>query len=325
MYKLSIIVPIYNVEKYIRECLESILEQITPDVEVICINDGTLDMSMDIARSMLNEYSMDIQTQFVFVDQKNKGLSGARNTGIAIAKGDYISFLDSDDKILPDYFAHLLPMIDENNYDIIDFDLINSNDELLSTRKYTEEDVSDTNSIFRAGNWFCCCRAFKKDIIGKSRFVPSIYYEDLAFTPSIYLKAKNTIHLDVPVYWYRLNQEGITLTFSKKGNLKTIESFEYILNLYLDKYERTNNSHFQTVAVQTYFLLCANACRRLGLKKSLYLYYKYKRDLNKLVCKDSVLDADILSSRIKYFYRSPKSYLILYSLYCKLRYDLNGK
>ena len=323
MYKLSIIVPIYNVEKYIKECLQSILEQITPDIEVICINDGTLDMSMDIARSMLNECSVDIQKQFVFIDQKNKGLSGARNTGIEIAKGDYISFLDSDDKILPDYFVHILPMIDENKYDIIDFDLINSHNELFSTRKFTKEDDSDINSIFRAGNWFCCCRVFKKDIIGKSRFVPSIYYEDLAFTPSIYLKAKNTIHLDFPVYWYRVNHEGITLDFSKKGNLKTIESFEYILNLYLDKYEKTNNIHFQIVAVQTYFLLCANACRRLGLKKSLYLYNKYKRNLNRLACKDLVLDADILNSKIKYFYISPKSYLILYSLYCKLRYNLN--
>ena len=323
MYKLSLIVPIYNVEKYIEECLRSILEQIVPEIQVICINDGTPDSSMDIAVQLLNEYSTDIQEQFVFVNQENKGLSEARNTGIKIALGDYISFLDSDDKVLPDYFVQLLSIIGSGDYDIIDFDLVNSNGELSSTRKYTEQDNSHINSVFRAGNWYCCCRAFRKVLIDKNTFIPNIYYEDLAFTPSIYINSVNIIHLDSPIYWYRLNEEGITLTFSKEANDKTLKSFELILDLYMKKYRATNNIYFKIAAVQTYFLLCANACRRLNVMKALLLVKKYRISFKSV--KESFLDSNILSSRMNFFYKNPKLYIILYSLYCNLRYDSNGK
>ncbi|MHA1178104.1 glycosyltransferase family 2 protein [Psychrobacter faecalis] len=321
MYKLSIIVPIYKTEPYVEECLKSILDQIVPEIQIICINDGTPDGAMDIARLLLSSYSSDIQKQFILVDQENKGLSGARNAGIEIATGDYIGFLDSDDKILPSYFSQLLPIIKSSDYDIIDFNLIDSNGNLLFTRKYTEKDSNDINSVFRAGNWFCCCRAFKRITIDKNRFINNIYYEDLGFTPSIYMKSVNIIHLDFPLYWYRMNQEGITLTVSEEGNQKTVESFEIILDLYINKYKATNNVFFKIVAIQTYFLLCANACRRLNTKSSLSLLKKYKNNSNILTKEDKELYIDILSSRVWFFYKNPKLYIILYSLYCTLRYN----
>ena len=88
MYKLSIIIPIYSVEKYIQECLESVLVQLPKNVQVICIDDGSPDNSMEIAKNLVKKYSQEVQEQFLFIHQLNQGLSGARNTGLDYAAGE---------------------------------------------------------------------------------------------------------------------------------------------------------------------------------------------------------------------------------------------
>ena len=94
MPKISVIVPIFNVEKYLKECLESIINQTFKDIEIICINDGSTDNSLDI----LNQYA-EKDNRIKVITQSNQGLSAARNTGIKYANGEYISFIDSDDYI----------------------------------------------------------------------------------------------------------------------------------------------------------------------------------------------------------------------------------
>ena len=99
MTKLSLIIPIYKVENYIIECLESVCCQLVEGVEVILVNDGTPDNSMIMARKYISEKYDHLVNQFVFIDQENQGLSGARNTGLINAKGDYVWFVDSDDTL----------------------------------------------------------------------------------------------------------------------------------------------------------------------------------------------------------------------------------
>ena len=99
--KLSLIIPVYNVEKYIEQCLTSICQQLpVPEVEVIVVDDGSPDQSVAKAQQFLAQQPEAVQQQFRIIRQKNQGLSGARNTGITQAQGEYVAFLDSDPHIV---------------------------------------------------------------------------------------------------------------------------------------------------------------------------------------------------------------------------------
>lgn len=316
MYKISIIIPIYNVERYIKECLKSILEQITPEIEVILINDGTPDKSVDITKTLLRDYSTDIQNQFVLVNQENQGLSGARNKGLELARGQYIAFIDSDDRVSETYINEILNCINKNEPDIIDFNLITSQGDIIYTRR---GDFSSLDSVFLAGAWYSCARVVKKEIINNSRFIPKIYYEDLAFSPALYINSKKVNYLNHSLYWYRLNDEGITMTLTEHGNLKTIESLEVIVMHYLEIYLTTNNPYYGIVFIQSYFLLCVNACRRISLKASIFYMNKYKKEINKLNITVESIDKKALDSKMRWFYSFPSAYLLSYNMYCFLK------
>ena len=113
MTKVSIIVPVYNVEKYLKRCLESLVNQTLKDIEIICVNDGSTDGSLAI----LNEYVRN-DDRIVVINQENSGQSVARNRGIDVAKGEYIGFVDSDDWVCEDYFERLHNSAIQNNAEI---------------------------------------------------------------------------------------------------------------------------------------------------------------------------------------------------------------
>lgn len=323
MFKLSIIVPIYKSQDYIKECMISILEQLPPEVQILCINDGTPDNSMQIVEAMLDNYSENIRKQFILINQDNQGLSGARNTGLENANGEYIGFVDSDDKILPNFFNEILKKISDSNYDIVDFDLIDSNGRQRSTR---QGQLDTIDSVFKSSNWYCCCRVFKKTLFTKYKFTKEIYYEDLALTPKLYLNSNETIHIAKPLYWYRLNENGITLNSTDRANQHTIKSFEIILNSYIKLYNEDPNIYYYYLIVTTYFLLCVNACRRFSLKKSFYYIEKYKSIIKGLnQHEDSELEK-LFTSKLLAFYKQPKLYVSAYNLYRKFKiHDIKNK
>ena len=313
MYKISVIIPIYNVEKYIEECLESVLVQLPHNVQVICVNDGTKDRSIDIAKSIINEYDLKIQEQFLFLEQENQGLSAARNAGLSLASGNYISFLDSDDKLKPDYFSTILEAIEKDDYDIIDFNFENSEGVIKSTRK------DSFNSIFSSMTWYSWARVVKKELFNNILFTLNIYYEDIDLTPKLYIESNKILHLSKVLYWYRTNDEGITQSVSEENNTKTLFSLEYISNKYLELYFKNNNPYYAFMAVQVYFLLCVNARRRYDLKKSFYYINKYRKDMKAINIKKIPLDIIFSNSKVMVFYKHPKTYLLCYSGYRTLK------
>ena len=111
--KVSIIVPVYNVEKFLQKCLDSIVEQTLKEIEIICINDGSPDNSLEI----LNEYASK-DDRIIVISQENQGLSAARNAGLKIATGEYIGFVDSDDYIELNYYEKLYNTACKNDSDI---------------------------------------------------------------------------------------------------------------------------------------------------------------------------------------------------------------
>lgn len=312
-YELSIVIPIYNVENYIQECLESILSQLNPKIQIICVNDGSPDNSMEIAKKFIQQYSPHIQSQFVFIEQENKGLSGARNTGLKLARGKYIGFLDSDDKLTPNYFSEIFKVLEKDSYDIVDFNVITSSGKVSKVRNRSYD------SVFSIARWYCPARIFKKTLFDNYNFTVGINYEDVDLTPILYTKASKTYHIDSPLYWYRDNEQGITKTFNKVNNLKTIESLDFICHKYLKLYQETNNPYYAIVAIQTYHLLCISTCRRFGLDKAFLYIKKYNTSIKDIEINNLPIDYESIDKRVLIFYRNPKTYCIAYKLFDKLR------
>ena len=206
MTKLSIIVPVYNVEKYIRPCIESIFKQGIDDndYEVIIVNDGTEDKSMEMIDDIINQHD-----NITVINQENQGLSVARNNGIAAAKGEFIFMPDSDDLLIENSLRPLLEKALEAKPDLIVADFISMTcDEIDSF-----EGVTQNNPIFKEKSGkqlfmedldpnycFVWRTLYKRDFLIKAnlKFFPGIRYQDIPFTHECYLKAGKCFK----VSWY---------------------------------------------------------------------------------------------------------------------------
>ena len=179
--KISVIVPVYNVEKYIKKCLDSLVNQTLDGVEIIVVNDGSPDNSQKI----IDEYTKKYKNVKSYI-KENGGLSDARNYGIKKATGKYISFVDSDDYIRNDMLEIMYNYAIKEDLDVVVCDSINVYDngsEILikSNNNYSDNDVR--NYIISPP--MACTRLFKKTIFDKIQFKKNIYYEDLEMTPKV--------------------------------------------------------------------------------------------------------------------------------------------
>lgn len=222
--KLSIIVPVYNVEPYIRSCLESILKQELDDTEceIILVNDGTQDDSFGQIQDIIDQHH-----NIVRIDQDNQGLSGARNTGLLYAKGDYILFVDSDDLLVENSVVRLLQIALEASADLVVADFLKLSDEEIlayhhdcsrecgiqektGSELFMEDLRPDQNYVWRT----LYRRAFLEE--NNLKFIHGICYEDMPFTPECYLKAKKCVRTSCVLYLYRMGHTSITSTMSPK-------------------------------------------------------------------------------------------------------------
>ena len=179
--KISVIVPVYNVEKYIKKCLDSLVNQTLDGVEIIVVNDCCPDNSQKI----IDEYTKKYKNVKSYI-KENGGLSDARNYGIKKATGKYISFVDSDDYIRNDMLEIMYNYAIKEDLDVVVCDSINVYDngsEILikSNNNYSDNDVR--NYIISPP--MACTRLFKKTIFDKIQFKKNIYYEDLEMTPKV--------------------------------------------------------------------------------------------------------------------------------------------
>ena len=187
MPKFSIIVPVYNVEKYIDKCLRSIVDQNFSDYEVIVVNDGTPDKSME----MIKEYDVTI------IDQKNQGLSAARNNAVKKAKGDYIIFLDSDDYWRKDLLKEINKSL-KNNPDVVRFQIQEIFEDQDGILEHKENGFEGLNGV-DAFNEICkyhylenaCCYAIKRKYFEKNKFEfkKGKIHEDFGLLPLVIIKA----------------------------------------------------------------------------------------------------------------------------------------
>lgn len=225
MPKFSIIVPVYNVEKYIKRCLDSIFEQSYDDYEVIVVNDGTPDNSMDIVK----KYNVKI------INQKNKGLSEARNIGVKKAKGEYIIFVDSDDYIEKDLLKNINKNL-SNNPDIVRYqaiDVINDNKKEYHEKEFAECDGAKAFELITQYHYVepAWLYAIKKDyyIKNKFEFKKGAYHEDFGLIPLIIIKSSKVNSIDYCGYYYVQRNNSIMTDLSYEKKIKKIED---VLNHY---------------------------------------------------------------------------------------------
>ncbi len=230
---ISVIVPIYNVAEYISGCLDSILAQTFTEFEVICVDDGAQDESGSIAEMYATKDS-----RVKVIHQENKGLSGARNTGMDAAKGKYIAFCDSDDYYHPDFLKTLYDMIVKENADVSAVELVPTKEKYtgqfpdLTTFK-PHIDIFDspfdtflTTGKIRTG---VPLKLYRRELIKEMRFIEGIYFEDVPFTTFVMEKALKVVVADYPLYYYYTNPNSIMRTsFSVKKVQSYIRLIRYI-------------------------------------------------------------------------------------------------
>ncbi len=202
--KVSVIVPVYNVEEYIEKCLESLVNQTLKDIEIIIVDDGSPDNSYKIISKYLKKYK-----NILYLKKENGGLSSARNYGLKYAKGEYVSFVDSDDYVEKNMFEEMYNEAFEKKLDILVAGALEITNNTTKVLKPTYNLSSDYKDYIMA-NPMACGKLFKKDLFQKPfLFTEGIHYEDLELIPSLILKTKKIGYLDKPFYNYIIRDGSI--------------------------------------------------------------------------------------------------------------------
>lgn len=229
---LSIIIPVYNVEKYIRPCMESVFGQhLDKDYEVILVNDGTKDNSFYVIDDLIKAHD-----NIIVIEQENQGLSIARNTGLSKASGEYVLFLDSDDLLVNDTLSLLLQKAQDSAADMIVADFIKLTDEQIPgfhTEIVSNVEIQEKNgwdffvNDFNPQECYVWRTLYRRSFLEENHlsFIPSIYFEDVPFTTECYLKAEKCVRFPLLFYVYRQRANSIVSSV----NMKKITDFNIVL------------------------------------------------------------------------------------------------
>lgn len=234
---VSIIIPVYNSERFLKECFESILAQTFEDYEVLVVDDGSSDSSLDIE----DQYSKD--PRFIIIRQSNAGQGMARNRALDMAEGRYITFLDSDDAMKPDFLKRTIFEMEKGDYDIVvsNYDFMNEKSDFL----YIHSNVSKNYSLdgyealtemwydenVHIGPW---AKLYKKEIFEKERF-KSCYCEDSDILVRIFKKNQRIYYISDSLFRYRIRNNADTWVF-KPRTYEQIAVFDDMYSFAKDHY-----------------------------------------------------------------------------------------
>lgn len=316
---LSIIVPVYNVENYIEKCVQSLIEQTLKDTEIIIVNDGTKDKSIDIVRKFNDK-------RIKIINKRNGGLSSARNVGIKVANGKYITFVDSDDFIeLDSAYEEMIGIANKYNADIVvgnasyyynDGKKVSMNVEMsfenriISNEQYIIKCV-DTKRIF-VPVWL---NIYKKDLIINNNlyFEEGILHEDELFSTQIFIKAKKIALYKKKFYDYRQRQGSIMYSESNMGKRLT-DIFSICLKL-TELVDALPDGKFKSALLNyTVYIALGNISykHRIKLSKSIKKMLIHNSSERKLKLKAFLLNfnepiyyfVQFIVSKIRRLYRS---------------------
>lgn len=326
---LSIIVPVYNVEKYVRTCLESIFNQGMDDncFEVIIVNDGTQDKSLEVIEDIVCEHN-----NIKVLNQTNQGVAIARNNGVLAARGEYVIMPDSDDLIVTNSLKPILDVAVKSKGDIIVADFLQmTNEEIydisdrtpLQRREPLDIKEMSGRDLFLnylsyniASVWHML---FRRDFLINCglKFLPGVYFEDLAFTPNCFLKAEKCVKINRFLNIYRRCPESLTI--SKFNNIKA-ESFCICVKKVWELNADIQNDSLLQIKLKNYIfqlfsvLICFISHSSMGLLERGVIVSNLRKDVANMHFVNGIKQR-IVSFM---FWKMPRLYIFMRSIYASL-------
>lgn len=237
---VSVIVPVYNVEKYIRVCLDSLVHQTLSNIEIIVVNDGTKDNSQTI----IDEFSSLYPDKIIALKKENGGLSDARNYGLEHASGTYVGFVDSDDYTDVEMYRKLYEKATQENADIVVcgyYGVQEQNGQFRHFQKGNlrefDKSLQENPRLLYMNSTYAWNKLYRRELFMKTgiRYPKGCLYEDMAVTWTLFLHANKISKVDEPLYYYILKREGaITATYSSK-TLQMFQSMELVNTYYKEQ------------------------------------------------------------------------------------------
>ena len=293
---IGIIIPIYNAEKYLAICLESIFKQSFGSFFLVCINDGSTDNSLEILSSYYEQH----KDKMIFINQKNKGPSAARNEGLNYIRNradiDFVTFVDADDYLDPNYLSTMLNLLKKNNVDIVSASYSNLKDGVddLTVPPIKEKNrlssfdavkmIVEDKYIFSMSH----CKLFKKNLWESIRFPTNIVVmEDQATLFKVFYNAESVLKTDYKGYYYRNNPTSLTSTylFTNNGVLDSFAGFYEAVAFSFLKFDSTQQESLKNIALQSfafcYLKMFARFKRQFANSTQIKIFNNYKKIVRK--------------------------------------------
>lgn len=316
MIKVSIIVPVFNVSKYLRKCLDSLVHQTLQEIEILVVNDGSTDKSQIIIDEFRERFPFIIKA----FTKENGGLSDARNFGLERARGEFIGFVDSDDFVSPPMFEDMYKLAIKHAAEIVICNLQKVNEGGNVTQKLTQIpnmpekiDLATHFSVFSDISYFACNKIFRKDLFKNKRFKKGVHFEDIQLIPQLVLAAATIAQTQNYYYQYLERKDSLSKTHTKKGLdiLQAVEDVEVAFksSVYFTKTAELKN--FQILEGIYSFLAY------LAFVKDEKVYAEMSKELQKFIKKKKISRSEIIG-----YQRFGKNYLLSLSLRKKIYYLL---
>ena len=278
---ISVIIPVYNVEPFLKKCVESVCHQTYKNLEIIIVNDGSTDQSGKICEELAQK-----DTRIKILHKNNGGLSSARNAGLNIASGEYVGFVDSDDYIAYDMYEILLNALLENdiNIGISSGQILKDVNGIISPYNskwdHNSKNIIQPNEfaermILTGSNFTCWSKLYRRDLLNKIRFLEGRNNEDSFFIFDVSKEIENmelyTIEIPNYIYYYRIREGSICNTISKPLEIDVISNF-----MDFQKYYYEHNRYLLAQKIEQYIIYrLFDLIHKLYKNENLYqLYYK---------------------------------------------------
>lgn len=320
----SIIIPVYNTSNYLKKCLDSVINAIDTDCEVIIINDGSTDESGNIIKEYLKQLPKDLKNNFIYKEKKNKGLADTKNLGIKLSRGKYISVVDSDDTISDNFYSDARKYVEED-YDIIIYDLYIKYEhpkekEFDYIARAIREDKKGTllDKIMNGAMQGSSCNKIIKKELYKYEFPVGKEYEDVAVTPFILVDAKTIKYIPHPNYNYL--QRGNSIVSSN-----TLDNAFYKICSNISKiFEGKEDLNMYREIINVFFIERTIDMLDLSIKKSRKNFIKNLESFyeNNKVTIDFIKEKELIQNSATFL--TKKQVVILTKIYNNL-YDKKYK
>ena len=284
--KVSVIIPVYNVEKYFRRCLDSVVNQTYKDIEVILVNDGSPDNSKEICEEYVAKYS-NIQ----LINQKNAGLGAARNTGLQYITGDAVTFVDSDDWLELDAIEYYVASMKKSDADIVVTKMIRKKEyfsnegtngatikeEVLNQEQFAKKYFKiDGNNI----EYYACAKLYKREIAREVKYPVGLFAEDVPAAFSYIIRSQKIFYSTKVTYNYFFNDNSLTAKFTDKDF-----DLEKIWDLVVEEAKVYGNEDYILYAKVNRYRIDFNLLCRIALSENKSDIEKYSQEIVDLLGK----------------------------------------